>query len=85
MQAIAINKEDEMNKRIRVVATGNQAPYGVNETIADYPNTSAGLIKAMRKAAYWYNHAVVVMPDGSHVDINWSVVRDKDRGYADER
>ena len=85
MQAIAINKEDEMNKRIRVVATGNQAPYGVNETIADYPNTSAGLIKAMRKAAYWYSPAAVVMPDGQRAEMVWSVVRPQDRGYVDER
>ncbi|HQJ66425.1 MAG TPA: hypothetical protein PLH32_17605 [bacterium] len=71
--------------RIRVIATGNQAPYGIDEVIADYPNTPAGLKKAMRRAAYWYNPAVIVMPDGSRVEIDWTVVRQQDRGYADER
>ena len=84
MRAIVINKEDEMS-RIRVIATGNQAPYGIDEVIADYPNTSAGLKKAMRRAAYWYSPAAVVMPDGQRAEMDWSVVRPQDRGYVDER
>lgn len=74
-----------MKERIKVVGTGNQAPYGIGELIADYPNTKAGMTKAMRKAAYWYNPASILMPDGSYLPINWDVVRPQDRGYVDER
>jgi hypothetical protein len=74
-----------MKQRIRVVGTGNQAPYGDGECIADYPDTKSGMIKAQRKAAYWYNPASVLMPDGSYMQIDWEVVRPQDRGYVDER
>ena len=73
-----------MNERIRVVGTGNQAPYGIGETIADYPNTDAGRKKAMRKAAYWYSPASVMLGD-EVINVDWSVVRPQDRGYVDER
>lgn len=71
--------------KIKVVATGSQAPYGIGETIAEYPDTSAGLKKAMRRAACWYSPAAVVMPDGQRAEMDWSVVRPQDRGYVDER
>lgn len=71
--------------RIRVVGTGNQAPHGIEEIIDDYPNTPAGLKKAMRRAANWYSPAAVVMPDGQRAEMDWSVVRPQDRGYVDER
>lgn len=73
-----------MNEKIKVVGTGNQAPYGIGETIDEYNNTQAGLKKAMRRAAYWYNPASVIV-DGKQVDIDWSIVRPQDKGYADER
>ena len=73
-----------MKSRIAVKGTGAQAPYGIGEIIADYPNTKAGLKKAMRRAAYWYNPATVVA-DGKQVEIDWSVIRPQDKGYSDER
>jgi len=74
-----------MEERIKVIGTGNQAPYGIDETIADYPNTPAGMKKAMRRAAYWYNPAVVIGADSERADINWDIIRPQDRGYVDER
>jgi len=77
-------KGKAMKRRIEVRGNGNQVPYGIGEIIADYPDTSAGRKKAIRKAVYWYNPASVVGPDGK-IDIDWNVVRKQDRGYVDER
>lgn len=71
----------ERNNRITVEGNGQQAPYGIGEIIATYANTPAGLIKAMRRAAYWYNAATVRLPDGEKETINYDLVRSKDRGY----
>jgi hypothetical protein len=68
------------SKKITVVSNGNQAPYGLGETIAEYNNTRAGIKKAMRRAAYWYTPATVVV-DGQPIAIDWSVVRPCDKGY----
>lgn len=68
--------------RVLVKGTGSQAPYGMGEIITSYPNTKAGLKKAMRKAAYWYNPARVVLPSGEGVSIDWDIVRYKDKSYT---
>jgi hypothetical protein len=69
-------------KYITVVGIGSQAPYGIGEIIDVYNNSKAGLKKAMRRAAYWYNAAAVRDGDGNRVDIDYDVVRDCDRGYT---
>jgi len=69
-------------KRIKVVGTGSQAPYGIGEIINDYPDTDAGLKKAMRAAAHWYNPASIIGADGSYIELDWSIIRDIDRGYV---
>ena len=71
-----------MKKRITIKGNGNQAPYGIGEIINDFANTPAGLKKAMRAAAYWYNPAYIVDADGECINIDWDVIRDSDRGYA---
>ena len=72
-----------MKKRITIKGTGLQAPYGIGELIADFANTDAGLKKAMRAAAYWYNPATIRDADGDIVELDWDVVRDSDRGYVE--
>lgn len=72
--------------RIEVLGTGNQAPYGIDEIIATYAPTRAGLKKAFRRAAYWYNQAAVIV-DGERVDAmdyfgQEEIIRDCDLGYA---
>jgi hypothetical protein len=69
-------------QKITVSGTGSQAPYGIGEIIAEFKNSPAGLKKAIRKAAYWYNAAAVKDVDGNRVDIDYDIVRDCDRGYA---
>lgn len=54
------------SNRIQVRGTGNQAPYGIGEIIEDYPDTKAGLLKAWRHAARWYNKASVTL-----INDNW--------------
>jgi len=71
-----------MKNRIQVIGTGNQAGYGIGEIIADYANTNAGCIKAMRKAAYWYTPARILAANDSYVDICWSIIRKQDKGYT---
>jgi hypothetical protein len=70
-----------MKNRITVQGNGNQAPYGIGEVIESYANTPAGLKKAMRHAAYWYNPATVRDATGCKVIIDFDVVRDCDKGY----
>ena len=69
-------------RRITVRGNGNQAPYGIGEIIDDFADTPAGLKKAIRRAAYWYNPASVYDADGDGIVIDWDIVRDCDRGYA---
>jgi hypothetical protein len=64
------------------VSNGNQGIYGVGEVIASFPDTPAGLRRAMRRAAYWWRPAVVRDAAGNSVDIDYPVVRDRDRGYT---
>jgi len=71
-----------MKKRITIEGNGNQAPYGVGEIINDFADTDAGLKKAMRAAAYWYNPATIRDADGDIVELDWDVVRNSDRGYT---
>ena len=58
-----------MEKRIRVISTGNHAPYGIDETIESYANTPAGLRKACKYAASWHDSPLVIDVDGDRVDI----------------
>lgn len=81
-------------RRIEVHGNGQQAPFGIGEIICRFPATYAGLIKAVRKAHYWYNPATVVVPNGVAQTGWWRVmdygvfpdgrpvVRNCDRGYA---
>ena len=71
-----------MTKRIQVVGNGNQAPYGIGEIIAVYPNTPLGLKRAMRCAAFWYKPASVIGAEGERIHIDYDVVRRQDRGYV---
>ena len=68
--------------RISIEGTGSQAPYGICETIKTFASTPAGLKKAMRAAAYWYNPAAVIDAEGNRVEIDWDIIRDSDRGYS---
>lgn len=47
-------------KRIQVVGTGLQAPYGIGEIIKDFPASDAGAKKAYKYAARWYNRPRVI-------------------------
>ena len=58
-----------MGKRIRVISTGHQAPYGIDEAIETYADTPAGLKKACKYAASWYDSPLVIDVDGDRVDI----------------
>lgn len=57
-----------MEKRIKIKGTGSQAPYGIGEIIKTFPDTPAGLKKAIKYARKWYDTPRVVMPSGSRVD-----------------
>jgi len=70
--------------RVKVVGTGLQSPYGIGETIVDFPDTPAGIKKAMRSAAYWYNAARVIGSDGERIEIDYDQVRKRDLGYSIE-
>jgi hypothetical protein len=69
-------------KRITIKGNGNQAPYGIGEIIDSFADTAAGLKKAMRRAAYWYNPATIQNAGGEIVDIDWNIIRDCDKGYS---
>jgi len=58
-----------MRKRVRVISTGNQAPYGIDETIESYANTPAGLRKACKYAASWHDRPLVIDAGGDRIDI----------------
>ena len=86
--------ETKTARKIVVMGNGQQAPFGVGETIETFPATFAGLIKAIRRAHYWYKAATVVIPNGVAAAGWWRaveyglradgtpIVRPKDRGYS---
>lgn len=51
-----------MKKRIEVLGTGSQAPYGINEIIDDFPDTENGFIRAKHLALSFYKPAEIVVP-----------------------
>ncbi len=53
--------ENKKNKRVVVIANGNQAPYGIGEIINDFPNTPAGQKKAEKLADKYYNRPEILV------------------------
>jgi len=60
-----------LEERIKVVSTGDQAPYGIDEVIETYPNTPAGLKKAIRYALkWWHPPPLVISTTGKRIDLS---------------
>jgi hypothetical protein len=55
-------RETKKVDRIKVIANGNQAPYGIGEIISTHNPSRAGLHRAIKECKTYYNRPQICVP-----------------------